>query len=314
MLLFFSVSGASLGAKVLNVFSEDTYTLIFGVTAAIIAAFMFSRLNRRNVMPVGDVDTGVLGGVFRDDDTGKDVAYRVRRLPVAAVISFAAGVLASFIGVGGGIIIVPVLNTLCGVPMRVAAATSVLDGRRDRRPCLVVVHWAGGYLGDLHLAGATAVGVLGGFQFGLWLSPRVSVRLLKTGMAVLLVAVAVQVSVVQMMGETTNGSSAPPRQPRRRSVERASRRAGPRRASWSSWRASCSARCCSCRIARSVRPHLRRDHRHSDGAARDQRPRGAGRRGPPPRLDVRVDRSSGDRAASPTACSTGSGADWMTGR
>ena len=191
VLLFFSVSGASLGAKVLNVFAEDTYTLIFGITAAVIAALMFSRLNRRNVMPVGHVDTGVLGGVFHDDDTGKDVAYRVKRLPVALVISFAAGVLASFIGVGGGIIIVPVLNTLCGVPMRVAAATSVLMVGVTAVPA-VVVHWAGGYLGDLHLAGATAVGVLGGFQFGLWLSPRAPVRWLKTGMALLLVAVAVQ--------------------------------------------------------------------------------------------------------------------------
>ena len=190
-LLFFSVSGASLGAKVLDVFSDETYKLIFGLTAVAIAALMFGRLNRRNVLPLGDVDTGVLGGVFHDSDSGRDVAYRVKRLPLAAAISFTAGVLASFIGIGGGIVIVPVLNSLCGVPLRVAAATSVLMIGVTAVPG-VVAHWAGGHLGDFHVAGATALGVLGGFQFGLWLSPRAPVRWLKVVLAGILAAVAVQ--------------------------------------------------------------------------------------------------------------------------
>ena len=191
VLLFFSVFGASLGAKVLNLLSEETYVFIFGVTAAAIAALMLARLHRRNVLPAGEVDTGVLGGLFYDDDSGQYVAYRVKRLPLAASVSFAAGVLASFIGIGGGIVIVPVLNSLCGVPLRVAAATSVLMIGVTAVPG-VAAHWAGGYFNDFHLSGAAALGVLGGFQFGLWLSPRASVRWLKLGLAGLLVVVAVQ--------------------------------------------------------------------------------------------------------------------------
>ena len=47
----------------------------------------------------------------------------MKRLPLASAVAFMAGVLASLIGIGGGIVIVPTLNSLCGVPMRVAAAT-----------------------------------------------------------------------------------------------------------------------------------------------------------------------------------------------
>ena len=133
----------------------------------------------------------MFGGHFHDDDSGTDVAYQVKRLPLAAGVSFAAGVLTSLIGIGGGILIVPTLNTLCGVPLRVAAATSVLMIGVTAVPSLAA-HWAHGYLMDFHLAGITAVGVLMGFQIGLAISPRAQVRWLKMVMAALLTVVAAE--------------------------------------------------------------------------------------------------------------------------
>ena len=52
------------------------------------------------------------------------MTYRVKRLPLAIVASFVAGNVSSLLGIGGGIIKVPVLNAWCGVPLRAAAATS----------------------------------------------------------------------------------------------------------------------------------------------------------------------------------------------
>ena len=170
-LLLFSVMGSTIGAQALTLFSDKTYELIFGATAAAIAAIMFVRLNKRNVLPAGSVVPGVLGGHVYDDDSGTEVMYRVKRLPVAMAVSFVAGVLASLIGIGGGILIVPALNSLCGVPMRVAAATSVLMIGVTTVPG-VAAHWSGGYLRDFHLSSMAALGVLAGFQFGLATSPR----------------------------------------------------------------------------------------------------------------------------------------------
>ena len=48
----------------------------------------------------------------------------MKRLPVAVAASFVAGNVSSLLGIGGGIIKVPVLNAWCGVPLRAAAATS----------------------------------------------------------------------------------------------------------------------------------------------------------------------------------------------
>jgi uncharacterized membrane protein YfcA len=190
-LLLFSVTGATLSAKWLTLFSERTYEVLFGATMATVAALMFVRLNRRNVLPQGTTSLGVFGDVVWDADTSQEVAYRPRRLPLAAAVAGASGMLASLIGIGGGIVNVPVLNALCGVPMRVAAATSVLMIGVTAVPG-VVAHWSGGFLGDFHLAAASAVGVLIGFQVGVRLSPRAPVKWLKISMASLMTVVAIE--------------------------------------------------------------------------------------------------------------------------
>jgi uncharacterized membrane protein YfcA len=190
-LILFSVSGASLGATFQAVFTDRTYEVIFGVTMAAVAALMLVRLNNRNVLPVDTRDLGVFGSQFRDAESGADVAYRVKRLPLAGGVAFLAGVLASLIGIGGGIVIVPTLNSMCGVPMRVAAATSVLMIGITAIPG-TVASWADGSLGDYHLAGMTCLGALIGFQLGMRVGHAAPVKLLKGGMSLLLMLVAIQ--------------------------------------------------------------------------------------------------------------------------
>jgi uncharacterized membrane protein YfcA len=191
LLLFFSVSGASAGARFQSVFPDRTYEVIFGLSMAVIAVLMLMKRNTRNVLPADTADLGTFGGRFHDDETNTDVAYRVRRLPLAGAVAFVAGALASLIGIGGGIVIVPTLNSLCGVPMRVAAATSVLMIGVTAIPG-TAASWAAGFLGDYHVAGMACIGALIGFQIGLRVGPHANVKWLKTGMCVLLVLVAIQ--------------------------------------------------------------------------------------------------------------------------
>lgn len=188
-LLIFSVGGAKLGAALLGAFSERTFQFIFGATAALVAVVMLARLDKRNVIAQTEVDPGALGGTFFDDDSRQSVVYRVRRLPFAAVASSGAGLLASFAGLGGGILVVPALNSWCGVPIRVAAATSAYMIGITAVPA-VIGHALQGHLQRIELAGAICVGVLAGYRAGLWLSSRVNVRALKILMAILLVFVA----------------------------------------------------------------------------------------------------------------------------
>lgn len=190
-LLFFSVSGALIGAKYQTVFQERTYELVFGISMAITAVLMLVRRNTRNILAPDTADLGVFGARIHDDETECLVAYRVKRLPVASAVAFAAGGLASLVGIGGGIVIVPTLNSLCGVPMRVAAATSVLMFGVTAIPG-IVASWAHGSLGDYHFAAMACVGAMIGFQIGLQVGKYTAVKWLKIGMSVLLALVAIQ--------------------------------------------------------------------------------------------------------------------------
>ncbi|HYN09211.1 MAG TPA: sulfite exporter TauE/SafE family protein [Vicinamibacterales bacterium] len=192
VLLIFSVSGATFGASVLHLLSEQTYERIFGITAAVIAVGMLQRLDKRNVRSASAVvDPGVLGGHFYDEDTRTEVYYHPRRLPIAMFASFGAGLLASFLGIGGGILVVPSLNSWCGVPMRVAAATSGFMIGITAIPG-AIMHYHLGYLTDFRLAAAAALGVLIGYRLGISLGQRTPVRGLKILMAVMLAIVALR--------------------------------------------------------------------------------------------------------------------------
>ena len=61
---------------------------------------------------------------YHDQNIDKVVTYKVRRTTAGLGAGFFAGVLSSLLGVGGGIIKVPVMHLLMDVPMKAAIATS----------------------------------------------------------------------------------------------------------------------------------------------------------------------------------------------
>jgi uncharacterized protein len=188
--------GSLLGGITAQFVAESTLQRLFGVVAAAVAAVMLGRLNRRNVILDPTIDPGRLGGRFHDEESGGMVSYRVKRLPLALFASFIAGNVSSLLGIGGGIIKVPVLNAWCGMPLRAAAATSAL---------MIGVTATGGAIiyygrGDLQplLAAPAVLGVQAGSWVGARLAYGASVKWLKVLMAALLVVVAVLMFVRSM--------------------------------------------------------------------------------------------------------------------
>jgi uncharacterized membrane protein YfcA len=183
-----TAAGSLLGGITAQVVAESMLQRIFGVVAILVAVAMLARVNRRNVISDPHADPGRLGSRFYDAESGGVVTYRIKRLPLALFASFIAGNLSSLLGIGGGVIKVPVLNAWCGMPLRAAAATSAL---------MIGVTATGGAIiyygrGDLQpLAAAPAVlGVQFGSWAGLRFAERASAKWLKLLMATLLVIVA----------------------------------------------------------------------------------------------------------------------------
>ena len=91
--------------------------------------------------------------------------YRVRNLKAGLSIAFLAGAISGLLGVGGGIVMVPALTLLCGVPTKVAIATSnFMIGLTA--VASVFLYWGRGEVEPL-LTAAVVLGVMCGSGIGL---------------------------------------------------------------------------------------------------------------------------------------------------
>jgi len=188
-----TAAGSVLGGITAQFVSQAVLQRLFALVTAAVAVVTIVRSNRRNVIADPNSDPGLLGGRFYDHESGRDVVYRIRNLPLALGASFIAGNVSSLLGIGGGVIKVPVLNAWCGMPLRAAAATSAF---------MIGVTATGGaiiYYGSGQLppvaAAAAILGVQLGSYGGLRLSPAVRVRHLK----LLLAAILAVVSTLMLM-------------------------------------------------------------------------------------------------------------------
>jgi len=179
-----TAAGSFLGGVTAQLIAQSVLQKLFGFVAAGVALIMLTRLQRRNVILDPTIDPGVLGARYYEAESGGMVTYRVKRLPLAIGASFVAGNLSSLLGIGGGIIKVPVLNAWCGIPLRAAAATSAF--------MIGVTATAGAviYYGRGQLEPALAAAAVLGVQLGSWSGMRfgafASVKGLKLMMAAVL--------------------------------------------------------------------------------------------------------------------------------
>ena len=190
-LLLATSVGSLAGGSIAHHISTRSLYVIFASTLLVISVIVTSRSGRRNVIDDDALDIGVLGGRVEED--GKTLSYLMKRLPLAMIVSLAAGAISGLLGIGGGVVQVPVLNSFCGIPIRVAAATSAfMIG-----PTAAVSAFI--YLGrgdmDPLITAAVALGSLPGSIVGAWASRRMPVKSIKGILATSLVLVALRLSI-----------------------------------------------------------------------------------------------------------------------
>jgi uncharacterized membrane protein YfcA len=89
---------------------------------------VMARRSKVPAVPKPDPLGAALGlhGVYRDTARGADVEWAARHTGLALVVFAGIGVLAGMFGLGAGWAIVPALNLLMGIPLKVAAGSSSL--------------------------------------------------------------------------------------------------------------------------------------------------------------------------------------------
>ena len=104
-------------------------------------------------------------------------AYRARNPIPGAIGGVGGGVMSALLGIGGGLVMVPVMHVVMGVPLRVATATSNFMIGVTASTSAIVYLLKGGI--DPYATGPAAVGVFVGAAVGSRIAHRVDVGVLR---------------------------------------------------------------------------------------------------------------------------------------
>ncbi len=122
-----TTAGALAGAYLAGLVTGQWLQRIFGLLLAYVAVMMFLQPSARSqskAKPDALADRLRLHGGFFDPRLNAQVSYRVCRTWLGLLVSALAGAISGLLGVGGGILKVPVMTMAMNVPMKAATATS----------------------------------------------------------------------------------------------------------------------------------------------------------------------------------------------
>lgn len=165
--------------------------LLAGLFAALLAYTALTMVRGALAPAVNASDEAVVNSTAPDGPSAP--AYRARRLPWGIGGSVLAGNASGLLGVGGGIVIVPLTHLVMGAPLRVSVATSsFLTGAAGAAGAYAYL-----FRGDVdsRLAAPVVLGVVAGAALGAVLSARVNTRVLSAIFVVVVAYVALRMAL-----------------------------------------------------------------------------------------------------------------------
>ncbi len=190
-----TTTGALAGAFLAGIVAGRWLYLIFGIVLGYTALAMWRRPHGTSATPIPAdrlADRLRLHGTYFDDATATQVSYRASRTTWGLAVSALAGVLSGLLGIGGGIVKVPAMNLVMGLPLKTASATSnFMIGVTAAASAGVYF-----YRGDVNpfIAAPVALGVLAGAMMGTYVLRHMRTSVLRVTFTAVLVLVAVQMA------------------------------------------------------------------------------------------------------------------------
>ena len=209
----FSATGALVGGLVAFLIDERVLAGLFAALLIWVAVSMARRKDPPQAASAASATAGIPAPVEAPDPVDLDPeaepvaavaaptfaaelsgpGYLVRRIPAGTAGSVFAGLNSALLGVGGGLVKVPVMHLVMGVPLRVSTATSNLMMGITATASAVI------YLVrdeiDPYIAGPIALGVFAGASIGSRLAHRIDLRVLRWLFVIVLLYTAFQMAM-----------------------------------------------------------------------------------------------------------------------
>ena len=158
-----TVTGAVIGALIAVILPVSAIQLLLGAVLIYASATMIKGVKSEGAAaaPTGGL---TVKGEYKDECTGERVCYSAIRMKLGLALSLIAGCVSGIVGIGGGVIMVPIMNLTMKIPMKAAAATSnFMVGVTAAASAFVYLNQ--GYV-DLNLAVPSVLGIMLGAYAG----------------------------------------------------------------------------------------------------------------------------------------------------
>jgi uncharacterized membrane protein YfcA len=185
----FTAIGALVGGSIAFLIDERLLSVLFSGLLLYVA---ISMLRSSEPEPDGAQASGTPPTTAPPGEEA-GLSYEIRNMRLGVVGATGAGVVSAMLGVGGGIVKVPLMHLGMGVPLRVSTATSNLMVGITAAASAVIYLIHGEV--DPYVAGPTAVGVFLGASLGSRIAPRIDLRILRLLFVAVLLVTAVQMVV-----------------------------------------------------------------------------------------------------------------------
>ncbi len=190
--------GAICGAMLAGIIPTSTLAIVFGMVL-LYSAWQAGSVRRERTKvfsPTPFAHRLRLSGVYHGE-TG-DTPYAASHPALGFGIMYGAGILSGLLGIGSGAFKVIALDRVMGVPFKVSTATSnFMIGVTG--VASAAIYFGRGYIHPA-LAFPVMLGVLGGSTLGAFLLPRLPVKQLRRGFALVVGVVAIQMIVQGFRG------------------------------------------------------------------------------------------------------------------
>jgi uncharacterized protein len=121
--------GALTGVLLVGVVPVPYLYLLFAVILFLSAHQMLARRRDPVLTPIpapnGSWTTALrLDSSYPDPILGREVSYRVHRVPLGMLLMYGAGLISALLGIGSGVLKIPAMDTAIRLPIKVSTATS----------------------------------------------------------------------------------------------------------------------------------------------------------------------------------------------
>lgn len=191
-----TIPGAILGVLTTASVSRRLFEGVFSIFLIGLAGFMFLRPKSDASATYGKKSSGSDSRKARVLVRLDGVSFEYMYNPILGIGTFFfLGFFASFLGIGGGSLIVPILAYLLSFPVIIATATSQLIVAFLTFTGTLAHIWIGSFHHGAHRIAAIGIGMLTGAQLGARLSSKIKGEWIIRSLAVALVLVGVRMLV-----------------------------------------------------------------------------------------------------------------------